>query len=330
MIQSKSINYLSMYMLTNPQTEMATNQSTSSLNEESMCVTIPSRSRSQSVRGYKKNLLEREPSNVDLVICPICEGILRDALVLDGTTTCKNCCEDEQKAVPSAVMRKSIYGMNGVCPFNKYGCEWIGQLFELELHIKSCEYSSNCPFSKFGCNFQSQNTNEMTQHKTENKAKHYEMRMTFLENENFELKEQHDYLNSRLSVIFGKGKISKFIESIKMCLEGVEWRLDGEQLGRDGNELLGPDFYLRGYHLQLEGRKEENQMLFRARRIAGEFDKCLSGGRLTHSSIDQLGREKTTNNSHDLKLDVDTVSEIIHQAKRVPSAHRFYFHIDPI
>ena len=327
MIQSKSIKY----MLTNPQIEMAINQPMSAPIEESICVTIPSRSRSQSVRGYKKDLLQQEPSSVELVTCPICEGILRDALVLDGKTTCKNCCENEQKAVPSAVMRKSIYGMIGMCPFSKFGCEWIGLLLELELHIKGCEYSSDCAFSKFGCQFQSRNTNEMTEHKTENKSKHYEMRMTFLENENFELKVRHNFLKSRISVIIGKGNISKFIESMKMCLEGVEWRLNGEQLRRDGNELLGPDFYLReGYHLQLEGRKEENQVLFRVRRVAGEFDRCLSGGRLTHSSIDQLGREKTTNNTHDLKLEVDTESEVIHQAKCVPSVHRFYFHIDLI
>eukprot|EP00800_Vazella_pourtalesii_P003612 TRINITY_DN136_c0_g1_i3.p1 TRINITY_DN136_c0_g1~~TRINITY_DN136_c0_g1_i3.p1 ORF type:complete len:311 (-),score=45.64 TRINITY_DN136_c0_g1_i3:458-1390(-) len=310
---------------------MATNHPTPAPIEESMCVTIPSRSRSQSVRGYRKDLLQQEPPSVELVTCPICEGILRDALVLDGKTTCRNCCENEQKAVPSAVMRKSIFGMNGTCPFSKYGCEWIGQLLELELHIKGCEYSSNCPFLNYGCQFQSQNTNEMTQHKTENEAKHYEMRMTFLENENFELKQRQNYLQSRLSVLLGKGKISKFIESIKMCLEGVEWRLDGEQIGRDGNELLGPDFYLRGgYHLQLEGKKEENQVLFRVRRIVGEFDRYLSSGRLTRSSIDQLGREKTTNNTHNLKLDVEAVSEVIHQARCTPSVHRFYFHIDLI
>ena len=310
---------------------MATNQETHAPIEESMCVTIPSRSRSESVRGYKKGLLQREPSSVELVTCPVCEGILRDALVLDGKTTCKNCCENEAKAVPSVVMRKSIYGMFGMCPFSKNGCEWIGQLLELELHIKECEYSSNCPFLKFGCQFQSKNTNEMTQHKTEHKAKHYEMRMTFLENESFELRQRHDYLKDRISVILGKGKISKFIESMKTCLEGVEWRLDDKQIARGGKELAGPNFYIRGaYHLQLEGRKEENQVLFRVRRVAGEFDKCLSAARLTHSSIYQLGSEKTTNNTHDLKLDVDVVSEVIHQTRRVPSVHRFYFHIDLI
>ena len=263
--------------------------------------------------------------------CPVCEGILRDALVLDGKTTCKNCCEDQEKGVPSAVVRGNVETMQGMCPFGKSGCEWVGPLPELGLHVRECEYSSKCPFSEFGCQFQSQITNEMTEHKTENKAKHYDMRMTFLESENSELRRQHNNLKNRISVIFGKGKISKFIESMKMCLEGVEWCLDGEQLGRDGNELLGPDFYLRGgYHLQLEGRKDENQVLFRVRRIAGEFDRSLPCGRLTHSSIDQQGREKTTNNPHDLKLDVEAVSEVIHQARCTPSVHRFYFHIDLI
>ena len=107
-----------------------------------------------------------------------------------------------------------------------------------------------------------------------------------------------------------------------MCLEGVEWCLDDKQIDRDVKELVGPNFYIRGtFHLQLEGRKEENQVLFRVCRVAGEFDKCLSSARLTHSSIYQLGSEKTTNNTHDLKLDVDAVSEVIHQARYVPSVH---------
>ena len=122
-------------------------------------------------------------------------------------------------------------------------------MLELELHIKECEYSSNCPFLKFGCQFQSKNTNEMTQHKTEHKAKPYEMRMTFLENESFELRQRHDYLKDRISVILGKGKISKFIESMKTCLEGVEWRLDDKQIARGGKELAGPNFYIRGIFL---------------------------------------------------------------------------------
>ena len=308
---------------------MATDQQTAAPIEESMCVTIPSRSRSKSVRGYKKDLLQREPSSVELVTCPVCEGILRDALVLDGKTTCMNCCEDEERAVPSAVMRKSIHGMVGMCPFGKHGCEWIGQLFELELHVKKCEYSFNCPYSRFGCQFQSKNTNEMTEHTTEYIAMHYEMRMTFLENENFYLKQRHNHMRHKISVILGKGKISKYIESMKMCLEGVEWRLDDVQIGICRNELLGPDFYIRGgYHLQMVGRKEENQVLFFVRRVAGEFDKCLPGCRLKYSSSDQLEREKATNSTHDLELGVETVSGVIHQAKCVPSVYRFYFHID--
>ena len=299
--------------------------------EDSIYLSLPSNDSNKSIRGYIKDLLQKQPSRVELVTCPICDGILRDAVVLEGKTTCKNCCENEQKAVPSAVMRRNIETMRGVCPFGKSGCEWAGALRELELHVRECEYSSKCPFCRFGCQFQSQNTNEMTEHKTENKARHYAMRMTFLEKENSELRQQQNYLKNRISVILGKGNISKFTESMKMCLEGIEWRLDAEQLDRGGKDLLGPDFYLRGgYHFQLEGKKEENHVLFRVRRIAGEFDRCLSDSRLTHSSINQLGREKTTNNTHDLKLDVNTESEIIHQAKCVPSVHRFYFHIDLI
>ena len=284
--------------------------------------------------GYKKELLSHNLSDLEesLLLCPTCQGVMRDASVWNGATTCYECSDNAGGTVVSLMVRKIIGKLEVKCPLNGGGCPWTGGLGEIKIHLSFCKFlSMECPYAKFGCNYTSVVHGEVEKHTRENIFQHLDMRMNLIEIENSQIKEKNASIELQLNALMKKAPLTKFIESMKMCLEGVEWRLDAEQLDRGGEELLGPDFYLRGgYHLQLEGKKEENHMLFRVRRIAGEFDRCLSGGRLTHSNIDQLGREKTTNNTHDLKLDVNTESEIIHQARCVPSVHRFYFHIDLI
>ena len=284
--------------------------------------------------GYKKELLSQNLSDLEesLLLCPKCGGVMRDASVWSGATTCYECSDNSSAAAISVLVRKTTGKLAVKCPLSGGGCQWIGGISEMKVHLSFCKFlSMECPYAKFGCSFTSVVHGEVEKHTRENTFQHLEMRMNLIEIENSQIREKNTSMELQLNALMKKAPLTKFIESMKMCLEGVEWRLDGEQLGRDGNELLGPDFYLRGgYHLQLEGRKDENQVLFRVRRIAGEFDRSLPCGRLTHSSIDQQGREKTTNNPHDLKLDVEAVSEVIHQARCTPSVHRFYFHIDLI
>ncbi|KAI6658064.1 hypothetical protein LOD99_15777 [Oopsacas minuta] len=310
---------------------MATNQQSSASAapiEESICVTVETRGTRKSVRGYKKDMLHKLPSRVELVTCPVCQGILREALVLEGKTTCRNCCENEELAVPSVVMRESIEKFSWNCPFSKSGCDWTGGLGNLEIHIAECEFSAKCPYAKFGCSFQSANTNEMTDHKIESKAQHFEMKLAHLENENLALKEIQNYLKCQISAIVFIPNISKFVESLKMCFQGAEWRLKGHQITGSKGEMVGPDFYIKGYHLQLVGWVKDNLVLFRVRRISGEFDSCISPGILKYSSIDQLGKEKTINNTHNLRLDIDAETESIYQSKCTDSVNRFYFHIE--
>ena len=89
--------------------------------------------------------------------------------------------------------------------------------------------------------------------------------MSSLEKENSILKQQHNYLKSRISVILVKGNISRYIESTKMCLEGVEWSLDGNSWTDAGKSFWVRILLEGGYHLQSEGRK------VRVRRIAGSL-----------------------------------------------------------
>ncbi|KAI6658065.1 TNF receptor-associated factor 6 [Oopsacas minuta] len=307
---------------------MATNQQSSAPIEETICVTVETRGRSKSFRGYKIDMLHQRPSSVELVTCPVCQGILREALVFEGKTTCRNCCENEELAVPSVVMRQGIETIPGKCPFSKSGCDWTGALGNLEIHIAECEFSVKCPYSKFGCSFESANTNEMTDHKIESKAQHFEMKLAHLENENLALKKIQNSLKCQISAIVFMPNISKFVESLKMCFQGAEWRLKGHQITGSKGEMVGPDFYIKGYHLQLVGRVEDNLVLFRVRRISGEFDSCISPGILKYSSIDQRSKEKTTNNTHNHRLDIGVLTEPIYQSKCTDSVNRFYFHIE--
>ena len=298
--------------------------------DEVVCVSLRKVSGQFLMGGFRKDLLKCEQSNLEahLVICPECQGILRDAMVLNGKTTCRDCCEDTDRAVPSEVMRESVRKMAGKCPYNESGCEWTGELGEVKQHISACKFFlRKCPYAKYGCPFQTKDRNEMAAHTTEFSPQHCEMRLIALENENTALRETHTSLKKKLTSLLDRSRISKFVENRKKCLEGVEWRIrEGDIVGRQG-ELDGPTFYIKGYHLQLVGKVGSNVM-FHIRRIAGEFDEGLSPAKLTYSSVEQVGREKTSNNTHNHALEVNAMSEDIDHGRCAASLMRFYFDIE--
>ena len=309
---------------------MAENDEPADPIEEATCVVLRRPRGKSFVGGYKKNLLKRETSSLEatLVICPECEGILRDAMVLNGRTTCMDCCEDIENAVPSDIMRESVRKMDGKCPHSELGCDWTGELGDLKQHIAACQFFlRKCPYAKYGCPFQTKDSNEIAAHTTEFIAQHCEMRLIALENENASLKQTHIVLKKRLTSLLAKSHISKFVETRKKCLEGVEWRIrDGDIVGRQG-ELDGPTFYLKGYHLQIVGKIEGN-IVFHLRRIAGEFDESLSPAILSYSSVEQVGREKTCNRTHSHALEVNALSGGIDQGRCAASVFRFYLDIE--
>ena len=150
-----------------------------------------------------------------------------------------------------------------------------------------------------------------------------EKRMENLEFENRQLWRKNAQLKRRIEGLLDRNHISKFVETRKRCLEGVEWRVEPTHTG---GLLEGPSFYISSYHLQLVGKVEDN-LKFYVRRIPGEFDENLPPAQLTYSSAEQAGREKTSNDSHEHKLELYSLSDEIDHVKCSPCIMRFYFEI---
>ena len=89
-------------------------------------------------RGYKEELLQKPLSKKErpYVICPVCKGLLRNAVMDESqTVTCK-ACSLGKNAKPLYVMRDSVENNKGKCPFSD--CNWIGELQNLEYHVTYC------------------------------------------------------------------------------------------------------------------------------------------------------------------------------------------------
>ena len=109
----------------------------------------------------KENLTERETA---LLICGICEGIMRDAMMSSsGEQFCSSCeVEDPNtsnkllrrlrstsKLTPSVAVRKMVNSFKCSCPLMERGCKWLGNLQDCEDHLELCGYvRGKC---KLGC-----------------------------------------------------------------------------------------------------------------------------------------------------------------------------------
>lgn len=279
--------------------------------------------------GYRMDLLSQNLSGLEqsLVMCPSCGGIMRDASVWGGKTTCYDCCENKSGSSSSSLLLGSIRKLQVKCPLHERGCPWGGDLGEIRAHLIVCEYlSMECPYAKYGCKFESVEPGEVAKHKTDFAFEHLDMRMNMLELENAQLKVANKKIDNQLNALLNKAKFSKFVETRKKCLEGVEWRVIPTHTT---GQLEGPSFYIRGYHLQLVGKVGDN-LKFHVRRIPGEFDDNLPAARLAFTSAEQVGREKTSNSPHEHKLEPHSLSEEIDHGRLNPCTMRFYFDIEEV
>ena len=145
--------------------------------------------------GYDCEFVER-PKELT-TDCPICLQILRDPFQVTccGNSFCKSCVQSDKKSCPTCNeagfdvfpdkrLRRSLYAFAVRCVHQKSGCEWIGELGELDGHLNlnpelgrqlvgcefaavacthCCEYlqrrhvhaheSESCPQRPFGCDY---------------------------------------------------------------------------------------------------------------------------------------------------------------------------------
>ena len=121
--------------------------------------------------------------------CPVCVHILREPYQVTccGKSFCKDCikrvkgggkpcpcCKKEINDFPNKGLQQPLYGFQVYCSNKDRGCEWKGELGQLDRHLNVSETTpenelDGCEYSNIDCTF-CQNThirNELHHHKTE-------------------------------------------------------------------------------------------------------------------------------------------------------------------
>ena len=90
--------------------------------------------------GYRTDYLLTELTELEnnLVICPECRGIMREAVLSSSSITCRQCAESDE-AKPFQKVRDSIANLEIGCPLQR-DCDWKGILSEAEEHLMTCAY----------------------------------------------------------------------------------------------------------------------------------------------------------------------------------------------
>ena len=103
--------------------------------------------------GYNQSLLVCGLSDVErnLLICVVCDGILRIAHLTDGGYKCGCCVVTGEDAKPAEANRRATQLLKVKCPFSEQDCAWFGNLGELQEHLSAeCSHLPvECPY---GCN----------------------------------------------------------------------------------------------------------------------------------------------------------------------------------
>ena len=111
---------------------------------ESKAMAVPS------FRGFKKEYLSQNLSKmeIEIIICPVCDGIMRDASAYDGNITCHLCSFNETEAKPVKKIRDLVDKLEIKCPLMRE-CDWTGNISEAKGHSHVCSTALiTCPL---GC-----------------------------------------------------------------------------------------------------------------------------------------------------------------------------------
>ena len=150
-----------------------------------------------SKQGFKCEFMKRL-EEVFQTKCPICKKVLREPYQAGccGKNYChlcierhksnlQPCLECENKAFTlfhNKGLQKTIYGLDVYCTYKNEGCDWTGELKELDNHLNvhpqatkaldGCQFVTiNCPMSFAGCQVTLQRK-DMKTHLTETAINH--------------------------------------------------------------------------------------------------------------------------------------------------------------
>ena len=91
-------------------------------------------------RGYRRDYLSRNLSEMEetFLFCKVCSGIMREASLVGGETTCLLCSATPRKLNAVNVIQNSVAKLEIKCPVIRE-CEWKGNISEAEKHLKDCD-----------------------------------------------------------------------------------------------------------------------------------------------------------------------------------------------
>ena len=286
--------------------------------------------------GYKRDYLAQNLTELErgLVICEVCNGIMREASIVGGETTCRVCSASPGELNSVKIVENSVNKLEIKCPLLR-NCVWKGKLYDAELHLIDCAYfliecfdcqqvfprgelasheENSCPMrdresgriikenpgkklDKMECPYSEFGCTEklMTQHELKSHEEANLIEHTRLSL--VQLKEQ----KAEITLLKTELEDVKWKMRSMKSLDGVAWEITRvDQLGSEMKE--GPAFYIHKYKLQCyyQFGAEDNDIKFYLKRIKGESDKSLEKISITQCRLCLINRSDYTKSYYKL------------------------------
>ncbi len=123
------------------------------------------------VVGFDCDFLEPPPEHLLQSECPVCLQIIREPhqvtccgnsfcysciqQVKDDNKSCPTCNQEGLSDFPDKRLERSLYALKVRCSYQKDGCEWIGELGQLDEHLNNDplpeKQLEGCGFVEFDC-----------------------------------------------------------------------------------------------------------------------------------------------------------------------------------
>ena len=288
--------------------------------------------------GIEAEFVEKPPKAVQYE-CPICLLVLREPYQATccGKSFCKECidrvqaksktcptCKDRNSQVfRDKRLQQSLYDFEVYCSHKSKGCEWRGELRELDKHLnsapptdkslKGCPFTViKCPLNHTGCEVKLSRremkehvNNELLQHVLKQTSlvqkltRDNESRLQAADKERQQLKQSVIELQGKLEKLEGAQRVASHTGQ---PIGPVEFTMTNFEQHKNDEEWYSPPFYTHphGYKMCLcvwpngFGDGEGTYLGVTVHLMRGEFDDHLKWpfrGDITYVLLDQEGGE---------------------------------------
>ena len=273
--------------------------------------------------GFDCDFVEKPPRTFPQSECSICLLVLREPYQATccGKSFCKGCIErikarthvcptckaENFFSYPNKGLQQSLYDFQVYCSHRSKGCEWTGELRELDNHLNSdppadkslegCPFTViNCPLSHTGCEVRL-SRKDVKAHVNDNLVSHL-IKQTSLMQRIIQEKEQ---LQQHVADLEGELKELKQEVDTGQPIGPVELTMTNfQQRYRDHDVWFSPPFYSHphGYKMCLrvyangEGNCEGTHVSVFVSLMRGVFDDCLKWPFRGNITIQLLNQEE--------------------------------------